>query len=64
MGSGRKPWLTEDEELCIVQGLKCLAQCGLPFDRTDLSNLTEVYFNLPTSRISPFGGKSHGIKCL
>lgn len=64
IGSGRKPWLTEDEELCIVQSLKFLAQCGHPFDRTDLSNLIEGYFKLPTSRKSPFGGKSPGIEYL
>ena len=32
-GQGREPWLTKDEEKCIVESLKFLAQCGLPFDR-------------------------------
>jgi hypothetical protein len=64
MGSGRKPWLTEDEVLCIVQSLKFLTQCGNPFHSTDLSNLIEGYFKLPTSRKSPFGGKSPGIEYL
>ncbi|KAF8771000.1 hypothetical protein HNY73_018463 [Argiope bruennichi] len=59
-GPGREPWLTHDEEFCIVESLKFLAQCGYPFDHSDVSNLIFTYFNSPNSRESPFGRKPPG----
>lgn len=36
-GSGRKSWLTIDEETCIVEALKFLSQCGL-----EISNFSPI----------------------
>lgn len=49
-----------EEESCIVESLKFIAQCGHPFDRPDIANLIQTYFKYPNSRESPFGGKKPG----
>lgn len=41
--SGRSTTLNVEEENCIVQALKFVAKCGLPFDRQDVINIAQQY---------------------
>lgn len=42
-GPGRSPFLSQEEEKCIVQAVKFLSKCGIPFNRKDILNVVETY---------------------